>query len=133
VLAVVHVGDSRAYLARNGSLQRLTEDHTVAAEMVRDGQLTAEEAADHPHRVVLTRALGVGPEVPLDTSSRPVEPGDRLLLCSDGLFNHVPDDELAALLRAEETPWAAADALLELGLARGGEDNLSVVVADVRA
>jgi serine/threonine protein phosphatase PrpC len=133
VLAVAHVGDTRAYLARNGSLRRLTEDHTVAAEMVRDGQLTAAEAADHPHRVVLTRALGVGPEVPLDTSSRPVEPGDRLLLCSDGLFNHVPDDELSSMLLGSGSPQAAVDALLELGLARGGEDNLSVVVADVRA
>jgi protein phosphatase len=132
-LAVVHVGDTRAYLVRDGSLERLTEDHTVAAQMVRDGELTPEEAVDHPHRVVLTRALGVGPEVPLDSSSRPVAPGDRLLLCSDGLFNHVPDGELAEVLRAENPPRAAVDTLLELGLARGGEDNLSVVVADVRA
>ena len=84
-------------------------------------------------RVVLTRALGVGPEVPLDSSSRPVTPGDRLLLCSDGLFNHVPDDELAEVLRAGNSPRTAVDILLELGLARGGEDNLSVVVTDVRA
>jgi len=132
-LAVVHAGDSRAYLLRDGALQRLTEDHTVAAQMVRDGELTEAEAAGHPHRVVLTRALGVSPEVPLDASSRPVAPGDRLLLCSDGLFNHVPDDELAALAAARTSPQAAVDALLELGLSRGGEDNLSVVVADVRA
>src|SRR4051794_39246908 len=133
VLAVVHVGDTRAYLARNGSLERLTEDHTVTAQMVRAGELTPEEAVDHPHRVVLTRALGVGPEVPLDSSTRPVSPGDRLLLCSDGLFNHVPDDELGALLRWEASPQALVDTLLELGLSRGGEDNLSVVVADVCA
>ena len=132
-LAVVHVGDSRAYLVRDGSLQRLTEGHTVAAQMVRDGELTAEEAVGPPHRVLLTRAQGVGPEVPLDTSSRPVGPGARLLLCSDGLFNHVPDDELAVLLAAGNSPQTAVDTLLELGLARGGEDNLSVVVADVRA
>src|SRR3954447_15922343 len=114
VLAIVHVGDTRAYLVRDGSLQRLTEDHTVAAQMVRDGELTAEEAVGHPHRVVLTRALGVGPEVPLDTSSRPVGPGDRLLLCSDGLFNHVPDDELAVLLAAGNSPQTAVDTLLDL-------------------
>jgi protein phosphatase len=132
-LAVVHAGDSRAYLLRDGSLRRLTEDHTVAAQMVRDGELTEAEAAGHPHRVVLTRALGVSPEVPLDAASHPVGPGDRLVLCSDGLFNHVPDDELAALALSEGGPQAAVDALLELGLARGGEDNLSVVVADVRA
>jgi protein phosphatase len=133
VLAVVHVGDTRAYLAREGSLQRLTEDHTVAAEMVRAGELTEEEAVGHPHRVVLTRALGVGPKVPLDAMTCPVAPGDRLVLCSDGLFNHVPDDELGALALSQESPEALADALLELGLARGGDDNLSVVVADVRA
>jgi protein phosphatase len=131
-LAVVHVGDTRAYLAREGSLQRLTEDHTVTAEMVRDGRLTEEEAAGHPHRVVLTRALGVGPDVPLDASARPVRSGDRLLLCSDGLFTHVPDDEIATLLGSPGTPQAVTDSLLELALSRGGEDNLSVVVADVR-
>jgi len=132
-LAVVHVGDSRAYLLRDGSLRRLTEDHTVTAQMVRDGELTEAEAVEHPNRAVLTRALGVGPEVVLDASSHPVVPGDRLLLCSDGLFNHVADDELASLAGARTSPQAAVDALLELGLARGGEDNLSVVVADVRA
>jgi protein phosphatase len=132
-LAVVHVGDSRAYLLRDGSLLRLTEDHTVAAQMVRDGELTEAEAAGHPHRSILTRALGVSPDVPLDAASRAVAAGDRLVLCSDGLFNHVPDDELASLAGAGTSPQAAVDALLELGLARGGEDNLSVVVADVRA
>ncbi|NYJ06645.1 protein phosphatase 2C domain-containing protein [Petropleomorpha daqingensis] len=133
VLGVVHVGDSRAYLVRDGGLQRLTEDHTVAAQMVRDGELTEADAVGHPHRSVLTRALGVGPDVPLDAVERAVVPGDRLVLCSDGLFNHVPDDELAALALSGASPQAAVDTLLELGLARGGEDNLSVVVADVRA
>jgi serine/threonine protein phosphatase PrpC len=133
LLAVVHVGDTRAYLAREGSLHRLTEDHTVTAELVRDGELTEAEAVGHPHRHVLTRALGVGPDVPLDAVSRPVEPGDRLVLCSDGLFNHVPDDELGSLVLEGGTPQAAVDTLLELALARGGDDNLSVVVADVCA
>ena len=105
----------------------------MAAEMVRAGELTEADAVGHPHASVLTRALGVGPEVQLDAVSRSVEPGDRLVLCSDGLFNHVPDDELALLARSESSPQAAVYALLELGLARGGEDNLSVVVADVRA
>lgn len=133
MLAVVHVGDSRAYLARGGSLQRLTEDHTVAAQMVRDGELTEAEAAGHPQRSILTRALGAGPDVRLDATARPVEPGDRLLLCSDGLFNEMADDELGSLVFTEGTPQAAADALLERALSRGGRDNVSVVVADVCA
>jgi protein phosphatase len=133
VLAVVHVGDSRAYLAHGGSLQRLTADHTVAAEMVRDGELTETEATDHPHRSILTRALGASPGVRLDSVARPVEPGDRLVLCSDGLFNEIADDEIGSLLLEQDTPHAAADALLELALARGGRDTVSVVVADVCA
>src|SRR4051794_37361029 len=113
VLAVVHVGDTRAYLAREGSLHRLTEDHTVTAELIRDGELTEAEAVDHPHRHVLTRALGVGPVVSLDAVCRSVAPGDRLVLCSDGLFNHVPDDELGSLVLEGGTPQAAVDALLD--------------------
>ena len=132
-LAVVHVGDTRAYLAHDGSLHRLTEDHTVTAEMVRNGELTEAEARAHPHRMVLTRALGVGPDVDIDAMCHRVAPGDRLLLCSDGLFNQVTDDELASLMFDRTTPEATADALLELALSRGADDNVSAVVADVRA
>jgi serine/threonine protein phosphatase PrpC len=132
-LAVVHVGDTRAYLAHDGSVHRLTEDHTVTAELVRTGELTETEARDHPHRMVLTRALGVGPEVDIEAACHRVAPGDRLLLCSDGLFNQVSDDELASLMLEETTPQATADALLELALSRRADDNVSAVVADVRA
>lgn len=132
-LAVVSVGDSRAYLAREGSLHRLTDDHTVTAELVRNGELTVEEAAVHPHRVVLTRALGVGPDVQIDAACHDVAPGDRILLCSDGLFNQVPDGELESLLLDGTTPQATADALIELALSRGADDNVSAVVAEVRA
>jgi serine/threonine protein phosphatase PrpC len=132
-LAVVHVGDSRAYLAHEGSVHRLTEDHSVAAELIRDGRLTEADAVGHPQRAILTRALGVGPDVQVDAVRRPVVPGDVLLLCSDGLFTHVSDDEIGALLLAGGTPSATADELLGLALSRGGEDNVSVVVAEVRS
>jgi protein phosphatase len=133
VLAVVHVGDSRAYLAHEGSVQRLTEDHTVTAELIRDGELSEADAADHPHRAILTRALGVGPAVQVDAVRRPVAPGDVLLLCSDGLFTHVSDDEIGSRLLSGSTPQDTADELLELALSRGGADNVSVVVAEVSA
>lgn len=132
-LAVVHVGDSRAYLAHEGSVHRLTEDHTVTAELIRDGRLAEADAAGHPQRMILTRALGVGPDVPVDAVRRPVAPGDVLLLCSDGLFTHVSDHEIGARLLSGGTPQATADELLELALARGGQDNVSVVVAEVCA
>jgi len=132
-LAVVNVGDSRVYAFRNESLTRLTEDHSVTAELVRRGELSEQEALDHPHRGVLTRALGVGPEVELDGAAHPVADGDRLLLCTDGLFNEVPDDEIASLMAANEDIQTAADALVELALSRGGRDNVAVVVAEIRA
>ena len=130
-LAVVHVGDSRAYLASEGSVQRLTDDHTVTADLVRNGELTEADAVGHPQRAILTRALGVGPDVQVDAVRRPVEPGDVLLLCSDGLFNLVPDDEIGSALLSGREPQATADELLELALSRGGTDNVSVVVAEV--
>ena len=132
-LAVVHVGDSRAYLAQEGTVHRLTEDHSVTTELIREGRLTEADAAGHPQRMILTRALGVGPEVQVDAVRRPVAPGDVLLLCSDGLFTHVPDDEIGSLLLAGNSPQATVDELLELALTRGGEDNVSVVVAEVCA
>ncbi len=130
-IAVVHVGDSRAYLQHDGSLTQLTDDHSVTAELVRRGELTEEQALDHPHRSVLTRALGVGPDVDLDFGAPPVVAGDRLLLCSDGLFTEVPADELASVMARRDTLDATAEVLVELALSRGGRDNVSVVVAEI--
>ena len=132
-LGIVNVGDSRAYLLRDLSLRRLTADHTVTAELVQRGELTADDARDHPYRSVLTRALGIAPEVELDSVACPVLEGDRLLLCSDGLFNEVSDDEIAGLLRAGDDGVATANGLVGLALSRGGRDNIAVVVADVVA
>jgi serine/threonine protein phosphatase PrpC len=132
-LAVVNVGDSRAYVLRNDSLTQLTHDHSVTAELVRRGELTEREALDHPHRGVLTRALGVGPDVELDSAVHPAVEGDRLLVCTDGLFNEVPNDEIASLVAATEDVRATVDALVELALSRGGRDNVAVVVAEIGA
>ena len=130
-LAVVHVGDSRAYLARAGSLTRLTHDHSVTGELVRLGELTEEAALGHPHRHVLTRALGVGPGVELDGEVHPVASGDRLLLCTDGLFTEVPRDDIAAVMSAADGVEATAEELVRRALAGGGRDNVSVVVAEI--
>jgi serine/threonine protein phosphatase PrpC len=132
-LAVVNVGDSRLYLAHDGSLTRLTHDHSVTADLVRRGELTADEALGHPHRHVLTRALGVGPEVDLDVVTHPATAGDRLLACTDGLVDHVNDDEIAAALAAGEDAATTADRLVEQALSGGGRDNVSVVVAEIAA
>ena len=131
-VVVANVGDSRAYLASNGSVDRLTDDHTIAADLVRQGQLTDAEAACHPHRHVLTRALGVAPSVAIDRRSVAVDPGDRLLLCTDGLFGEVGEDDIGSLLASELTPAAIADSLVDLALAKSGRDNITVVVAEVQ-
>ena len=130
-LVVVNVGDSRACVLRNGSLTQLTDDHSVTAELVRRGELSEQEALDHPHRGVLTRALGVGPDVELDSAGHPAVEGDRLLVCTDGLVNEVPNDEIASLMAATEDLQTTADALVELALSRGGRDNVAVVVAEI--
>ncbi len=128
-LAVVHVGDSRAYLLHGGSLTRLTDDHSVTAELVRHGELSEEDAQQHPHHGILTRALGIRPDVELDVAAHPAEEGDRLLLCTDGLFNEVPVTDIASLMATDDLE-ETADALVELAIARGGRDNVSVVVAE---
>ena len=130
-LAVVHVGDSRAYLLHDGSLTRLTDDHSVTAELVRHGELDEQEARRHPHHGVLTRALGVGPDVELDVGAPRAAAGDRLLLCTDGLVNEVPEAEIASVMTSTGDLEATADALVGLALARGGRDNVSVVLAEI--
>jgi serine/threonine protein phosphatase PrpC len=129
VVAITNVGDSRAYLTRDGSLQVLTDDHTVAGQLLREGKLTAREAAQHPQRHLLTRALGVGTEIAIDTTRLDAVVGDRLLLCTDGVFSSTPDEELAQLLNESDTAQTVADAVVERALANGSDDNASAVVA----
>ncbi len=126
-----HVGDSRAYLLHQGALRQLTDDHSWVGEMVRRGELTAAEAASHPHRSVITRALGTEGETTPDLLEIRPEPGDRLLLCSDGLSGMVSDEKIQEVLRQLDGPQAAADALVQAALEGGGEDNITVVVVDL--
>lgn len=130
-LTLVHVGDSRAYLLRDGHLCQLTEDHSWVGEMIRRGELTPAEAAIHPHRSVITKALGTELDMEPDLVEVDVEPGDRLLLCSDGLNGMVLDDAIEEALGRDEGPQEVAEALVKAALAGGGEDNVTVVVVDV--
>ena len=130
-LAVLNVGDSRVYLLAGGELTRLTEDHSLVETLVREGRITAAEAEVHPQRNVLTRALGVEALVVVDAwLLRPCD-GDRLLLCSDGLFNELAEDRIAELLSEAEPPDVVARRLAVEAEAAGGRDNISTVVVDV--
>ena len=126
-LVLANVGDSRAYLLRNGSLRQVTRDHSFVEEQIRAGLLTREEARAHPRRNVVTRALGPKPEVDVDTYGGKLSPGDVLLLCSDGLSEYVPDHEIEGILR-QSTPQEAVDMLIALAKERGGSDNISALV-----
>jgi len=131
-VTIAHVGDSRAYLYRDGELEQLTTDHSLVGELVRSGRLTEDEAAVHPHRSVITRALGTDAEVEVDTLTLEAAVGDLVLLCSDGLSAMVRDDEIAQVLRsAEGVPRAAAEALVSAANAAGGEDNVTVVLFEL--
>lgn len=125
-----HVGDSRAYLFSAGELHQITHDHTVAAEYVAQGKISAEEAATHPQRHMLTRTLGLTRFVNVDEAELALEVGDRLLLCSDGLTEMVSDEAISETL-GEGTPDDVAWRLIELANDAGGVDNITVIVIDV--
>ena len=127
---IAHVGDSRAYLLRDGVLRQLTNDHTLVARMVKSGEITEPEADVHPHKNVLTRALGTDEEVEVDEDSIALADGDRLLLCSDGLTGMVTEDQIQAILENSDQPQQAADRLVKAANRAGGIDNISVVVID---
>jgi protein phosphatase len=127
-LTIAHVGDSRAYLFRDGALQRLTQDHSLVDELVRRGKLTEEQAAEHPQRSIITRALGPEPDVEVDTWTYPVRAGDVLLLCSDGLTSMVSEERVEEILASSDTLSATAQALIDEANAAGGRDNITVVL-----
>jgi len=131
VLAIANVGDSRCYRYADGQLDQVTTDHSLVAEMVREGSLSPEEAAVHPQRNIVTRVLGVHDDVPVDVFAVDPYPGDRYVLCSDGLFNEVPERGIAGVLRAIDDPNEAAEELVHLAVDGGGRDNVTVVVVDV--
>jgi protein phosphatase len=127
-LSVVHVGDSRVYLLRSGVLQQLTSDHSLVAEQVRRGILTAAEAEHSELQSVLLRALGTQPEVEVDAEEHTLFPGDILLLCTDGLTRMVAEQKITAALQSESDPGRAAEKLVALANGNGGADNVTVVV-----
>jgi serine/threonine protein phosphatase PrpC len=130
-LAVVNVGDSRLYCYSRGELRQVTADHSLVAEMVAEGRLSPAEAEVHPRRNIMTRALGPEPDVQVDLFVEDPHPGDRFVLCSDGLPREVGDDAIAAVLRRYREPRDAARELVTEARQRGGSDNITVVVVDV--
>lgn len=136
---LAHVGDSRAYLINpagvNGAAitwMQLTHDHSIVARLVDIGQLTPEQARVHPQRNMIYRSLGTDPQIEVDVLSQSLAPGDLLLLCSDGLNNHVEDEELAQIVQDEPAEARACERLIDLANQRGGKDNISVVIARAR-
>ncbi len=129
---VAHVGDSRAYRYRQGRLEALTTDHSVVAEMQKRGLLSAEEAAIHPRRNEILRSVGVLDEVEIEMNDVVIQPGDRFLLCSDGLSGVLRDDEIATVVQSEE-PSEAVESLIRLANERGGPDNISVQILSIPA
>jgi PPM family protein phosphatase len=127
-LVIAHVGDSRAYLFRDGSLTRLTQDHSLVDELVRRGKLTEEEAAEHPQRSIITRALGPEPDVDVDTWTYPVRADDLLLLCSDGLTSMVSEERVTEILARSKGLENTAQALINEANQAGGRDNITVVL-----
>ncbi len=130
---IAHVGDSRAYLYRDGELHQITTDHSLIAELLASGRITEDDIATHPQRSVVTRALGMARSVRVDRFQQELRPGDRLLLCSDGLTTMIDDDAIAGVLAEERDPEAVAWALIEAANLAGGVDNITVAVVDAAA
>lgn len=131
MLAIAHVGDSRAYLLHEGTLIRVTRDHSYVEELVDAGEITADEARVHPNRSVITRALGSDPAMYADHFTLHIEEGDRLILCSDGLSSMIPDSDIENIATQSSTAQICVDNLVDAALAAGGHDNVTVVVVDL--
>jgi PPM family protein phosphatase len=132
IVRIGHVGDSRAYLYRDGELEQLTEDHSLVGELYRSGKITAEEAETHPQRSVITRALGTDPDVDVDTLAIDAQPGDVFLLCSDGLYSMVGTDNILDVLERRRNDLdAAAKELIRSANKRGGDDNITIVAFEI--
>jgi protein phosphatase len=130
-VVIGNVGDSRIYLLRDGELSQLSQDHSLVAFLVQLGELSEEEARDHPSGNILVRSIGSTLDVEVDIFHLKSQSGDRLLLCSDGLWGEIPDDELATLLINNENPGEACSALIEVANGNGGRDNSTLIVVDV--
>ncbi len=132
-LAIVNVGDSRAYRLSGGQLDQITQDHSLVGELVREGRITPEEAEVHPQRNIVTRALGIDHSIPVDDFQILPQAGDRYLLCSDGLTNEVTERDIAIVLRTIDDPDEAARELVRRANEHGGRDNITIVIVDVVA
>ncbi len=122
-----HVGDSRAYLVREGRIHRLTEDHSIVGELIRMGMLSEAEARVHPDRNLLTRAIGTGPDVEIEVGYLEIAERDRFLLCTDGLFGNVDDDQICRVVATSADPESAVGDLVDLANRGGGQDNATAV------
>jgi len=129
---IIHAGDSRAYLYRDGWLERLTRDHSMVQELVENGSLTPQEAEVHPNKNLITRAVGVGPELAVEYGERQMRPEDILLLCSDGLTGAVTEEELSEIIQ-QSNFFDTASAMVQQALAAGGKDNITAVLVQVDA
>ncbi len=128
-LTIGHIGDSRAYLVNSDRIELLTRDHSLLEQLIESGQVRPEEAKNHPKRHVLTRALGASSELQIDIIDYDIEPGSALLLCTDGLTNLVEDHEILTVVTGQKDPQLQAESLIALANARGGHDNITVVIA----
>ena len=130
-IVIANVGDSRTYLLRSEELRQLSVDHSYVQELVTEGLLTIDEARTHPRRNIVTRALGIDAQVSVDTWTIPMFDGDRFMLCSDGLVDEVPQDEIIKMMRERSTPQLVAERLVTAAKRHGGRDNITVIVIDV--
>ena len=130
-IVIANVGDSRTYLLRSGKLRQLSVDHSYVQELVTEGLLTVDEARTHPRRNIVTRALGIDEQVSVDTWTIPMFDGDRFMLCSDGLVDEVPLDEITEMMREHSAPQHVAERLVSAAKRHGGRDNITVIVVDV--
>lgn len=130
-IVIANVGDSRTYLLRSGELRQLSVDHSYVQELVTEGLLTVDEARTHPRRNIVTRALGIDEQVSVDTWTIPMFDGDRFMLCSDGLVDEVPIDEITEMMREHSAPQLIAERLVTAAKRHGGRDNITVIVVDV--
>lgn len=130
VLHIAHIGDSRGYLFRGKDLSRITDDHSVVEEEVRRGLLTAEQARVDPRRNLITAAIGLGPDLKMDTKSMKLIAGDRIMFCTDGLNSMITDQDISAILNRVD-PQDACRGLIDAANEAGGEDNITIIVTDV--
>ena len=126
-LSIAHIGDSRAYLCRQGAVTQLTRDHSLVNELFQNGSLTLEEAQNHPQRNILTRALGTS-QAEIDLFNTPLMAGDIILLCTDGLYHHVSDSELENVVRQDTPFYEKAQEMANMALDRGGSDNITIIL-----